>query len=86
MPSGLTIIHGKAEGADDLADQWAVVNWVPIEEHPADWDKHGKAAGPIRNQEMLATGIDYVIAFPGGRGTAHMKKIAEKAGVPVIEA
>lgn len=86
MPNGITIIHGGAKGADHLADQWAVVNWVPIEEYKADWDKHGKAAGPIRNQQMLDTGVDYVIAFPGGRGTEHMKKIARKAGVSVIEA
>ena len=85
MPSGLTIVHGGARGADLLADQWAVVNWVPIEEHKADWNKHGKAAGLIRNQQMLDTGIDYIIAFPGGRGTEHMKSIARKAGVPVLE-
>lgn len=86
MPDGLTIVHGGARGADLLADQWAVVNWVPIEEYKADWNTHGRAAGPIRNQQMLDTGVDYVIAFPGGRGTEHMKKIARKAGVPVIEA
>jgi hypothetical protein len=62
------------------------VNWVPVEEYKADWDTYGKSAGPIRNQKMLDTGIDYVIAFPGGRGTEHMKKIARKAGVTVIEA
>jgi hypothetical protein len=72
MPNGLTIIHGGARGADSLADQWAVVNWVPFEKYKADWDTHGRAAGPIRNQQMLDTGIDYVIAFPGGKGNcAH---------------
>lgn len=86
MPSNLTVIHGGAKGADRLADQWAVVNWVPVEQFNADWDTYGKSAGPIRNQQMLDTGIDYVIAFPGGKGTEHMKKIARKAGVSVIEA
>ena len=86
MPNNITVIHGGAKGADSLVDQWAVVNWVPIEEYKADWDTHGRAAGPIRNQQMLDTGIDYVIAFPGGKGTEHMKNIARKAGVTVIEA
>lgn len=86
LPTGLTIIHGKAKGADLIADDWAVVNWVPVEEYPADWNTHGKAAGFIRNQEMLNTGIDVVIAFPMGeaRGTKNMMNIAKKAGVEVI--
>jgi hypothetical protein len=86
LPKDLVIIHGGAKGADSLADQWAVVNWVPFEEYKPDWDRYGKSAGPIRNQQMLDKGKpDVVIAFPGGRGTAHMIGIAKKAGVPVIE-
>lgn len=42
-----------------------------------------KAAGHIRNKQMLDTGIDVVIAFPGGRGTANMVKIAKEANVQV---
>jgi UDP-N-acetylmuramoylalanine-D-glutamate ligase len=53
--------------------------------YPAKWDLHGKSAGPIRNQQMLDTGVDLVIAFPGGKGTAHMVSIAKKAGVKVVE-
>lgn len=46
----------------------------------------GKAAGPIRNQRMLDDGKpDRVLAFPGGRGTANMVKLAKAAGVPVHE-
>lgn len=86
MPNGITIIHGAAKGADSLADQWAVVNWVPFEEYPADWEKYGRSAGHIRNQQMLDEGKpDVVIAFPGGRGTANMIERARKAGVEVIE-
>lgn len=56
---------------------------LAVEVHPADWGRYGKAAGPIRNQEMLESGIDLVIALPGGRGTADMVRRAEGAGVPV---
>lgn len=85
-PKGTVIIQGGASGADSLAVDWAVVNWVPFEEYKADWETHGKAAGPIRNKEMLEKGKpDVVVAFPGGRGTAHMVKIAKEAGVKVIE-
>lgn len=84
-PEKLTIVHGGAEGADSHADDWCVVNWIVPEVYPADWETYGKAAGPIRNQQMLDTGIDLVLAFPTekSRGTWHMVRIAEKAGVPV---
>ena len=82
----ITLIHGGAKGVDLLADQWAVVNWLHMEEYKADWDKHGLAAGPIRNQRMIDEGKpDLVIAFPGGRGTADMIKRAKKAGIKIIE-
>jgi hypothetical protein len=81
-----TIIQGGARGADSCAADWAVVNWTGFEEYQADWIKHGKAAGHIRNKQMLEEGKpDLVIAFPGGRGTAHMVRIAKEAGVEVIE-
>lgn len=80
------IIAGGAKGADALAASWATVNWTGYKEFKANWRKHGKAAGPIRNQVMLDDGKpDLVIAFPGGRGTADMVKRAKKAGVEVIE-
>ena len=42
------------------------------------------AAGPKRNQQMLDEAKpDMVVAFPGGKGTAHMRQIAKAAGVPV---
>lgn len=83
--SKLTLIHGGAKGADTHADDWAVCNWLVPEVYKADWNVHGKAAGPIRNQQMLDTGIDLVLAFPtkNSRGTWHMIKIAKAAGVEV---
>lgn len=82
----VTIISGKARGADSAAIDWAIVNWCPVLEFPADWKKHGRAAGPIRNQEMLDIGKpDLVIAFPGGDGTADMVRRSKKAGIEVLE-
>lgn len=80
------IIHGGQRGADSLAEQWAAVNWVPTERYPADWTMHGKAAGPIRNRQMLKQGHpDLVVAFPGEGGTADMVAAAKAAGIPVRE-
>lgn len=79
------LIHGAARGADQLAANWASSRGIPLEAYPADWSLHGRAAGPRRNEKMLYEGKpDKVIAFPGGRGTAHMVGIARKAGVQVI--
>lgn len=76
------IIHGAARGADTLAAEWAKANGVPARAFPADWHAHGKAAGPIRNRQMLVEGTpDLVVAMPGGRGTANMIEQARAAGV-----
>lgn len=80
------VLHGCAGGADSLAGQWARSRGVPEARFPADWDKHGKGAGPIRNQQMLDEGKpDVVVAFPGGTGTADMTRRARGAGVRVYE-
>lgn len=81
----ILIIHGAAIGADSLADIWARENKCPVESYPAEWDKYGKKAGYIRNQQMIDEGYpDVVIAFPGGKGTAMMKRLARKSGIPVL--
>ncbi|MGN6147079.1 DUF2493 domain-containing protein [Rhizobium sp.] len=80
------IIVGGATGADTLAEEWADVWGVRKRVFMADWKKHGKAAGPIRNQKMLEDGKpDIVLAFGGGRGTADMIRRAQAAGIPVVE-
>lgn len=79
------VIHGDARGADRLAGKWAEDRDLKVTAVPADWKAHGKAAGPIRNREMLKYRPDAVIAFPGGSGTADMMKAADKEGVLVLE-
>lgn len=80
------MIAGGAQGADHLACDWGAFRSVRREIYPADWDAHGRAAGPIRNQRMIDEGKpDLVLAFPGGKGTADMVKRAKSAGIPVRE-
>ena len=85
LPRDTVIVHGGARGADSLAEKEASGLGLTTEVYEADWENDGRAAGPIRNQRMLDTGIDLVIAFAGGNGTADMVRRARKAGVEVIE-
>lgn len=75
LDPGDTIVSGCAKGADSLALVYArqPENDYSTEEFPADWEKHGKAAGPIRNQEMSQV-ADILVAFWDGksRGTKDM--------------
>ena len=82
----LVIIQGGAKGADQFARQWAWRNRSECITEAADWEAHGKAAGPIRNQAMIDKHKPLlVMAFPGGRGTADMVARARKAGIEVRE-
>lgn len=81
------VIHGDARGADQGGADWGRSEHAQVIAFPANWKKHGKSAGPIRNREMLERGKpDIVIALPGGRGTANMIAQAEGVGIPVIRA
>lgn len=80
------LIHGAAKGADTLAGGWARENNIKEKQYPALWNTHGKAAGSIRNQKMLdEESIDLLVSFPGGKGTADMKKRAKYKGVEIKE-
>jgi hypothetical protein len=66
-------ISGLARGPDKMLVEWAKANDKDWVEFPADWDKHGKKAGYLRNQEM-ADHSTHAFAFWDGksRGTKHM--------------
>lgn len=78
------IISGHASGADALGERFASEHNLQCELHPADWKRHGKGAGPIRNAEMAEVS-DALIAFWDGqsRGTKSMIEIAKKKGIKV---
>jgi len=79
------LIHGaNKKGADRLAKLWAETNKIECKPFPADWKKFHKAAGPIRNQEMVDDGPHLVVAFPGANGTADAVMRARRRGIPVM--
>jgi hypothetical protein len=85
------IIEGEAPGADTLGREFAIEYGIPVEPFPAQWNTHGKAAGPIRNQRMIDEGHPTcAVAFydkprSESRGTADMVRRLKKAGIVVEE-
>lgn len=94
----VTVVHGFARGADQMARDWALGHGHEQEPHPPDYERHGQREAPLmRNQEMADAGGDLLLAFlrpcrdPRCRraamhathGTADMIRRARKAGIPV---
>lgn len=83
------VIHGDCRGADRAAGQWARdTRWVSLLVFPADWERYGRRAGPIRNRQMITEGQPtMVLAFhpdlENSRGTKDMVRAAKDAGLPV---
>lgn len=80
----VVIVSGHASGADALGERYAQERGYKLETYPADWQTHGKAAGPIRNEQM-ANISNALIAFWDGksRGTKNMIETATKRGLQV---
>lgn len=87
------VIHGAASGVDTLAGDWAKARGRDFVAYPADWKEYGKAAGPIRNEEMAVAlerhrmdgATVLVLVFPGGVGTANMRGHAVRLGLPILD-
>ena len=82
------VIEGEANGADSISREVANELSLVVEKYPAAWNKYGKAAGQIRNREMLISGKpDGVLAFHddlnSSKGTKNMVDISRKANIPV---
>lgn len=79
------ILTGGAYGVDILAEQWAAVSGVKYKVFPADWDKHGKAAGPLRNSQMAQYGDALLAIWDGeSKGTKDMINTAIATGLSPI--
>lgn len=85
MPVGRVpvLIHGKAKGADQLAQAvWLRTPWQ-MEEYPASDFPDPK----VRNQHMVDLGADVCLAFAlsWASGTGHCARAARRAGIPTID-
>jgi predicted Rossmann fold nucleotide-binding protein DprA/Smf involved in DNA uptake len=80
----IVIVSGCASGADAIGERYARQNGFKVEKYPANWEKYGRGAGPIRNKQM-AQACDYVICFWDGksRGTKSMIEFAREYNKPV---
>ena len=82
-------MSGGADGVDTLAERYAEENHFAFRKMPADWNRYGKRAGYIRNDEMhrFISGFEHrgCIAFWDGRskGTLHSIELAKKYGNPI---
>jgi len=87
-PTETTILHGCCRGADQLTDEVGINKGFSVKPFPANWEKYGKRAGPIRNSLMLQDEPDIVIAFHDhiieSRGTADTINKAKKKKIPVL--
>jgi len=85
----IEIVSGHAPGADTLGERFAKAYDYPLKIFPADWEKYGRAAGPIRNEQMAKYAAEadrgMLIAFPIGesRGTRNMIKLAQQYGLEI---
>tara|TARA_R110000803_G_scaffold200258_4_gene264560 strand:- start:451 stop:840 length:390 start_codon:yes stop_codon:yes gene_type:complete len=90
-----TIISGGAKGVDSSArlfaqgDEWEnypVSLCEKYKEFPADWGKHGRAAGPIRNKQMADYADALLLIWDGkSKGSSNMKETMLKQNKPVYE-
>ena len=79
-----TVIHGNARGADRLAGEWAKLRGLKVISVDANWKEYGRAAGAIRNKEMIDMRPDLVVAFSGGKGTLNMMNLTLKNRIPLM--
>jgi len=80
-----TIVSGGARGANSLGEEWAISCDIPTERYLPNWNKYGRAAEYLRNQEIVDA-CDMVLAFWDGksRGTQDTIAKAQKAKKPTF--
>lgn len=75
------VVSGCCRGVDRLGERWAKDSNLPVKSFPADWNKHGKAAGPIRNRQMAeyvgSAGGLIAIVSKESKGTKDMIRVAK---------
>jgi hypothetical protein len=77
---------GMANGVDTSGLRWANEHKIPVKVFEADWNKHGKAAGPIRNEQMAQYADALLLIWDGeSKGSKSMLGLAEKYNLVIHE-
>jgi hypothetical protein len=85
-PDNTVLVNGSAAGVDALAKKWAEDMLIEVDRFPAEWG-WGKGAGPIRNSEMVKSGIDFALGFKcmmNSPGTSDMRRKCLAANVDTV--
>ena len=80
------VVSGAARGVDELGEQYALEYDLPVRRFPADWNAHGKMAGPLRNGAMAQYADALILIWDGAsRGSASMLRCAQREKLKVYE-
>lgn len=80
------VLSGRSGKVDLTGELWARVRGIPVRPFPADWNKYGKAAGPIRNMGMAQVGDGLILVWDGkSHGSRDMRNCAKSRGLSIHE-
>lgn len=80
------VVNGLAHGVDELGGQWAKKNKIKIKEFPANWEKFGRKAGFLRNEQMANYAEALILIWDGeSKGSKMMLDLAKKKGLKIFE-
>ena len=93
--TGALLLHGDCRGADRMAASIAQRRGLVPIAMPAQWDKHGRKAGPLRNRAMRDVALSlrscgyrvvcYAFPLPQSKGSRHCVQLMRDAGIDVVE-
>ena len=88
LPRGAVIVSGGNGNVDKAAASMGRLLRYVVDEFKADWGRYGRAAGPIRNREIVRSGVYCLVVFIDlavkSDGSRNAIKAAKAAGVPVF--
>lgn len=80
----ISILSGTSSGSDSLGERYANERGYTLNIYPANWEQYGKAAGPIRNRQMVEDADAAIIFWDGqSKGTKNLIEQANKRGLKV---